>query len=181
MCTNNITYIQRPNTRYTNIYIGRCKNGRCGKDFPKKVKTTHCLLHICLDVYVYGYTIVISVRIRTVGMCTRSFCVCILINSGKILFFLSQPLNVERLSKACNLGIGAPCGGDMINIYFLFFFFLKINISGTIHKEYLICKCVSDVVLLMLKTAIHENGKKLISYLVLNTICPLPCLPPPHI
>ena len=22
MCTNNITYIQRPNTRYTNIYIG---------------------------------------------------------------------------------------------------------------------------------------------------------------
>ena len=47
----------------------------------------------------------------------------------------------------------------MMNIYFCSILFLKINISGTIHKEYSIYKCVSDVVLLMLKTAIHENGK----------------------
>ena len=61
-------------------------------------------------------------------------CVClyILINFVKILFFLSQALNVTRLSKACNLGIGAPCGGDMMNIFFFSFFFLKINISGAI-------------------------------------------------
>ena len=76
----------------------------------------------------------------------------VLINSGNILFFLSQPLNVASLSKTCNLGIWGPCGGDMMKFFFLVFF-LKINISGAIHKEYLIYKCVSDVVLLMLKTA----------------------------
>ena len=41
----------------------------------------------------------------------------------------------------------------MMKISFFLFFFLKINISGAIHKEYLIYKYVSDVVLLMLKTA----------------------------
>ena len=45
------------------------------------------------------------------------------------------------------------------------------------HKEYLIYKCISDVVLLMLKTAIHENGKNGISYLVLK----YPTPPPPHL
>ena len=39
------------------------------------------------------------------------------------------------------------------------FLFLNINISGTIHNEYLVYKCVIDVVLLILKTAIHKNGK----------------------
>ena len=47
----------------------------------------------------------------------------------------------HRLTKACNLGIRAPCGGDMMNIFS--FFFLKINISGTIHKEYLVYKLLT--------------------------------------
>ena len=79
---------------------GRCKNGRCGKDFPEKVKTMHCLLHICLDVYVYGYTIVISVRIRTVGMCTRRFCVCILINFRKIFILLVTMISRRTSNKS---------------------------------------------------------------------------------
>ena len=56
----------------------------------------------------------------------------------------------------------------MMKFFFFQFFFLKINISGAIHKEYLIYKCVSDVVRSAdVEDCQPRNGKKGISYLVL--------------